>query len=386
MKILYITRIVPYPQDSGGVIKTHSTLTLLSKLHQIDLVCFYRDKETFKKAKSFYSKLGIRLFGIYSAKPLVGFRQSKLTLIKNILLLRPALFTSVYSGKLHKLIDNLERTNYYEGVQIDHLAIAQYLPADKNVTKVYEEHNIEYALAWEQFLATHKLFFFFESIFLYFYEKVYVKKFDKIVSISKADRLALKKFGVDKEIIVLPPITRSRYVRPKKLSHTLLFIGNLYWYPNIHALQWFCEKVLIHLPNVTLDIVGDISDHSKQLFSKYSNCRIHGFIPDLDKFLDGNEYIFIMPFTIAQGVRLKALDAMSRGYPIVATKKAMLGLEVKENKEYLRAETPEEFVRKIKLLVSNRSLKNKLKNNAVDYLKKHHSEEQGLRTVSKLFG
>lgn len=358
---------------------------LLSKRHQIDLVAFFTDKIQYQSAKSYFSKYHINLYGIYFKQPLVGFKQSRPTILKNFLLFKPALFTSIYSAKFKDFVDKILRTKEYDAIHIDHLEMTQYLPKTKRNLWIYEEHNIEYQLEWEQFLSTKKVFFLIESILVGYYERKLLKLFDKIICISEQDKKILSKFLSPHKLFILPPFVFKKRLIPKAIISQLLFVANLNWYPNVIALQWFCKNVLSHLPEIELIVIGAIGKRYKSYFRRFSNCHIKGYVPDLDKFFIGKMYIFIMPITIAQGIRLKALDALARGFPIVSTTKAMYGLRVQPGLHYLEANTPQQFIFQIRRLIKNPLLVKRLRQAGYTYVHKYHSEAAGLKLIDKVY-
>jgi glycosyltransferase involved in cell wall biosynthesis len=86
---------------------------------------------------------------------------------------------------------------------------------------------------------------------------------------------------------------------------------------------------------------------------------VTGFVEDVRPSLD-EASIYICPIRDGGGTRLKVLDALAMGKPLVATGLAVEGLSMVEEQHYLRAETPSEYVTQIARLEQDPSLRRKL--------------------------
>jgi glycosyltransferase involved in cell wall biosynthesis len=75
-------------------------------------------------------------------------------------------------------------------------------------------------------------------------------------------------------------------------------------------------------------------------------------------------YISIVPLLSGSGTRLKILEAMSFGNPIVTTHKGIEGIEAKNLKEAIIVEKPEDFAKGIYEIIQNPEIGEKLRNNA----------------------
>jgi glycosyltransferase involved in cell wall biosynthesis len=378
MNILYLTDTLPYPTTAGGKYKTFRTLEIISKKHNITLVCFSDSKNIPTETFKVFKRLNIKLVTVYSKKRKFGYKTNFLEIIHSFLNLTPLLISNSYSLKMKQNIAKEIAKENYDLIQVDHLSMAQYLPKQKRCKWFYEEHNIEYLLAWENFVFTKKLFFLIESILLRFYEQKYINIFDKVLCISKKDKRSLTKFTNINNLVEYPLIIKN--VRNNKRLFTgkikLLFIGNLLWYPNYDAVNWFCQNILKKHPEIELDVIGETNSNINENLMHFPNCHLIGFINNLDQYINKDFYILVLPIHIAQGIRIKVLDTMAKGIPIIASAKSMYGLEVHKNVEYINAETAEEYIKGITLLINNPNKTDKLIINAQKYVERYHSKKQ----------
>jgi hypothetical protein len=103
----------------------------------------------------------------------------------------------------------------------------------------------------------------------------------------------------------------------------LLFVGNMQWWPNVDALEWFIEEVLGAVPDdVVLHVVGR---GSEQWAARHPQLIAHGFV---ERRTDvwGMAPIFIAPVRLGAGVNIKVAEALYNGRALIATPQALRGL------------------------------------------------------------
>ncbi|MBT3249516.1 MAG: glycosyltransferase [Candidatus Pacebacteria bacterium] len=387
-KIIYITEQFPYPPDSGGKIKTLNTLNTLSKKYQVHLISF--SPQQIKIENENYLKRILTSSTVIVDKTINDHvKDNKNKLIRNYLKGVPYLIFQYQNQeatqKINKLIKKINPT----AIHIDHLNMSQYLPAIKKCAWVFEEHNLESKLLWSRFICTKhlktKLFLLIETFLTKFYELKILSKFDVIFSISDHDKKILKK--------ITPPTPVFTYLLPiekKSLSNkvepgNILFIGDLTWQPNYNAVKWFIKGVLPLIvsthPKITLHLVGKF-DETLANYHGYSNTIFHGYQKNIQKFLKKAD-LFVMPFKIGEGIRIKTLIALSAGIPIVATSTGVKGLKLKPEHHFLLANNSLEFSRKISTLLTNKKLKAKLINNGYKYLLEQHSRKNNQQFLER---
>jgi polysaccharide biosynthesis protein PslH len=129
--------------------------------------------------------------------------------------------------------------------------------------------------------------------------------------------------------------------------YQLLFIGSLDYYPNEEAVTWFIKKVLSALRRKDsrwmLHVVGFTSRPGfKDFLSRADGVLYHGRVEKLDALYSG-AYQIISPLHAGGGTKLKILEAMWYGRPIIATHESVYGLGLTPFKHYLPAEDAEQF-------------------------------------------
>ncbi len=389
--LLYITELFPYPATSGATIKSLNTIQTLSKKFNITLICF-SDSEISEKRKEKINSI-VTDTKIFALPNLHQNPNSDLKLlIKYYLKLKPYLLFQFSSNEATNYINNYIATWKPDIIHIDHLNMTQYLPKHKMQIWIHEEHNIENQLAWKKFCnfktwKKTKLFLFFEFILIKLYEKRMYQKFDHIFAISDYDTKLLKKcFSITNVSTQKLVYLDTPHSKKKKSEDSILFIGDLNWEPNKQAIIWFTEKVFPYIikkyPTIKLKIVGNIENEFKEKISEPKNIVLYGFQKDISQFLD-EATIFILPFHVGAGVRIKALTAAFNKIPIVSTKLGVQGIGLINKVHILETENPKKFALFCTVLLKKPFLRKRLSDAAYKLVAKKYSIKNNISFMKK---
>ncbi|GIK84393.1 MAG: glycosyl transferase family 1 [Patescibacteria group bacterium] len=382
-KILFLSQVYPYPADGGGKIKTLNSLKTLAKDFDVYAI-FISEKKPLKKDIEYLKKIGVKKIKVfYNLKILASVKDDYPHLIMNFLKLRPHYVFQYTFAPAFSYIKNAVSSYKPDIIHIDHINIAQYLPKEKNEVWILEHHNLEFYLLWTRFLYSskwsRKLYLLIESVLTYLFESKKIKQFDFVFTISQEEAERSKRFfgirNVSAQPLVYPTITIKKKL---SLNPHLLFIGGLGWPPNEDAIEWFINQmfpiILEKIPNVELHVVGKDNPILTHRLPKHTNIFLHGYQKDITPFLQKAD-IFILPFRMGGGVRIKSLTALSAGVPIVSTKLGVEGLKVKNNTHYLEANTEIDFANSVITLLKSKKMQDKMSKNQTEYLTENHSKK-----------
>ncbi|MDM8176217.1 MULTISPECIES: glycosyltransferase [Olivibacter] len=140
---------------------------------------------------------------------------------------------------------------------------------------------------------------------------------------------------------------------------------------NIESAKWFFEKVFPLLSQgIKICVIGKIVDHIP------IDCNIHKvrFAGELDSFYKESR-LAICPMLSGTGVKVKVLEALSFGLPVVATPRGTDGLLNKVGNGCMVAETPREFAESIKSLIENRDMYVETREKAINFFRANYANQ-----------
>ncbi len=370
-KVLFITTQLPYPAESGGKVKSWNYLLDLSKRYQLSLACFLKN-EAEEKASNEFQKY-IKLQHYYCEK--LNISRNPFNLIKSYMGHACLNTFRNYSTSFHKKIRNIAKD--YDVLLIDHYEMFQYVPRDYKGKVVMHTHNAEFMLWYRMAELSKNLIF----KLLLKAESKRVKKFERFI-FQKADLVYATpsdirlykshKIPVDNfqptYHLGNDQMLKLKDVQFENTELAITFMGTLSWEPNIDGLLWFIENIWPNIlkahPNVKLYIMGK-KGNSKiyELAQAYQNIVFTGFIKDLDSYLKKTR-VYIVPLRFGSGMKVKTLEGLYRGIPMVSTSIGAEGLAVKHQEDILLANTAKEFAKCCIELIENQEKWNQLRDNS----------------------
>jgi glycosyltransferase involved in cell wall biosynthesis len=181
------------------------------------------------------------------------------------------------------------------------------------------------------------------------------------VSTTEADEVrALGLTGVE----LIPTGVDTRQLRlatpPPAFPPRLLFTGTMSYAPNHQGIRWFVEHVWARvrdsLPDARLDVVGKDPPDAVTRLDGEDGITVHGFVPSMAPFF-AQAHVVVVPILTGAGIRVKIVEAMSAGRPVVSTAIGWEGLaHVEPGRHLLVADTPEEFAAATLRLMSDLQL------------------------------
>jgi polysaccharide biosynthesis protein PslH len=270
------------------------------------------------------------------------------------------------ASRLKGILDNVK----FDVVHFDTLGLAQYQGLVSNAGVVLNHHNIESAMmdhrATTERRTTRRQYWRLEARKLRNAERRYCPQFATNLVVSAEDGETLAKLAPGVETRVVANGVDTEYFTPRADpgGNTLLFCGGLDWYPNSDAMVYFFDEIwpllTRQLPEVRVVVVGRKPPQwLKELSAADPRVAVTGFVADARKYFQGATAYFC-PIRQGGGTRLKILDALAMGMPLVGTTFSCSGIAVQHDKHVLLADTPEAFAAQTLRVLADRSLRAKL--------------------------
>jgi polysaccharide biosynthesis protein PslH len=171
-----------------------------------------------------------------------------------------------------------------------------------------------------------------------------------VVAVTANDAAILREqFGVERVEVVENGVDSAYYenVSGRRVPDRLLYLGALDWRPNLDALQVLLDRVFPAVrrehPTATLCVVGrKPPEWLVQRVKTADGVELHADVPDVRPFL-GDCGVLAVPLRIGGGSRLKILEALAGGLPVVATRIGAEGLCLTAGKDLVVVENAEDM-------------------------------------------
>lgn len=219
------------------------------------------------------------------------------------------------------------------------------------------------------------------TYWVYRYAEVFAfREYLRVVVCSKEDQDYLKRLGAG-DVRVTPNGTAiARLVRAARgrapgTALRAVFLGNMSASQNIDAVRFFADQVLPRAQGLvgSFDVIG--STVPPQLLRDYGDrIRFRGFVEDLSAAL--HEYdVMVAPIRFGSGTKLKVIDAMASGVPLVSTPCGVEGLDLVDGVHALIASTPDEILAALGRLASSADFCEEMARRAYDLAHRRFSWE-----------
>jgi len=205
--------------------------------------------------------------------------------------------------------------------------------------------------------------------------------YDYVIAICRPDHLAVSRvIGRNKSLLCPHPCV----VKPHNIRETvstIAFVASSYL-PNQDGLSHFLELCWPEISNryeLKLIIAGSVCSTLKD-HPLPSNISLLGFVPDLE-IIYGQTDIIINPVRFGAGIKIKNIEALANGIPLVTTSHGARGLEKGVSKAFLIGDDPRAFSEAIIELIDSFERRKDMGKEAVNYISQDFSADQCFNTL-----
>ncbi len=384
-KLLIIAFASPWPPYSGGQIDIYGRINALRELgYGIELIITeYYDRNIDINLLCHI----LDLDACYFIK-----RQKNITCLLNPLL--PYHISSRKSKYWNDILKLLLGKSFIAVVAEGSYVFPMSLNLSDQLNKplLHRVHNIEskyfYNLYLSEISLPKKLFFLYESIRWKFIEKLIFKKaINLCISIDEFNFLESILPGRN---FWLPPALKNfpsyEVIKRPGQAKRFLITASLSIPDNLQGVKWFLTNIWLQLlnifPDISLTLVGrrPAFFHDEQYLKTFPNVTTIYDAPEIEKyFLDSD--IYISPIFYGAGVKIKTVEALSYGLPLIATPISAQGCNFEHGKHLLIAETRNDFLYYCINLIDNYELRINLGKHAREYIKNNFNQKNNLNHI-----
>lgn len=373
MHILFITDNIPFPPISGDRIRVYQLLQRVAQTHHVSIAAPIRNEEE-EQSVQILKKICQHV--LTASLP----RRSPL---KHL----PGLFQTAFSGRplelhfltskeLQRKIKALLESEQVNIVQCEHSRMAHYanlLPANSGAKTLLTFHNVAAQQFDTIYRITHSLMPKFRAwLFsrqMRCWEAHCVRTFDRCITVSENDRSLLLQDVPQQRIELVANGVDTQVCRPlprPKGVPTFILIGLMSYQPYTDSAIYFCETILPlirkAIREVKVLVVGPNPPLSVKLLNG-NGVTVTGRVPDVAPYYQ-ESCISVVPLRAGGGTRLKILEAMAFGRPVVSTSLGCEGLNVRHEEHLLIADEPQQFAERVLRLLRDDDLYTRIANRA----------------------
>lgn len=395
MRVLVLTQIVVYPADAGPKVKTLQVLRHLAARHEVVYCTFVRSDQEVKDAE--------KLRDICHRVVTIPIQRSK---ISDVRFMAESLLTNDSfilrrddRPEMQAMVRKLIQEERIDVLHVDQLNMMRFVPRDWPGMVILDEHNAVWQVVERlQKGASNPLARWVlgrEVRLIRKLEGKACRRSQVVLAVSEHDRLALWEVAGESAPIEVVPITvdagrfESVFKARDPQPNRLFTIGTMFWPPNSEGVIWWLNEGYAHLqsinPDVVYDIVGARPPRTLQTATeRFPGVHVHGYVADVTPYWT-NAGALAVPILSGGGVRVKILEAMAMGVPVVSTTIGCEGLEVRNEEHLLIADTPKAFSQACARVLQDKELGLRLAYNARQLILERYDAKVALRPLDAAY-
>jgi polysaccharide biosynthesis protein PslH len=364
LNILILSTQLPYPPDSGGLIRFYNLYSRLAQKHRLTWACpiWPGNEHHVRHAEEFCEQIVELPADDAITLPDHGWRNWWMRIVAHFHWERlfefcfgdvkaPGLYWMPVTRERRQLIETIISSQSFDLVVCEFESAAELLPVGTHTPSIIGLHNMQSSVfkrARHTYPASleDRLFFWPEYLKIIQRERRSYSRFSFAITVSESDQHLLRKRCSSLPTEVLPNGADVDYYQPASQlgqSKTLVYVGHYGYPPNADAILYFCREILPLVrqaaPGVQTLAVGHEPPHELEDFN---GVRATGSVPDVRPYLAGASVV-IVPLRVGGGTRLKILEALAMGKAIVSTSLGAEGLHVTHGQDIILADEPQDF-------------------------------------------
>ena len=401
MRILALQPYLPYPVDTGGNLRSHYVLSTLTNLHEVDLLSFSWEPSRQNQIADWNLHSRLRELRIIApADPQAPFDPQRLS--AGAKALRECIPGTWFGApdwiRFHDIpefwnsLASLPLPRY-EGVHVRNMHLAPYalalqarFPSLKLILDLDDISSVDRRRSLKslqpRWISRWRLHLYTDALRLRLYEGKFLRRFDSVWVCSEEDRRTIARWMEPERAHVVPNAvdvsSYPRFARERtgREAPRLIFCGELSRSANSAAALYFYQSIwpLIRaeIPEARWLIAGRNPPPSiSALQNSAAGVEVLANVPSMMPHL-ASSTLMVVPLLSGAGTRLKILESMASGLPVVSTTLGAEGLGLQPGEHALIADDPESFARSCIAILRDRNLGDRLAQAALHFVRERY--------------
>ena len=374
MNVLFLTSHLPYPPVSGGRLREFELLRRVGLRADVHLCAvsktFDQDRQLAQDLRGFCANVAVfPAHGSTNGDGPLGRYES------------PSASAYVRELLAWGDIDAVHAESFY---------LAQHVPESTATPLLLVEQNVEYTLWRQRFGAAPSFEDRLAALRAYRVvreaERAAWRRSSMVGTVTAEDQAVIRASMPGLDVRVVPDGAdhlRGRLDCVSPEARTVVMVANYAYEPNADGAFWFCEQILPRLrarvPDVKIVLVGNEPSAELRL-RQDENFVVTGRVPRVEPYLD-RAAVVICPLRIGGGIKVKVLEALSRGKALVTTRIGTQGFGEGIGDAVAVADSATAFADRVALLLERPAERGRLEGAARDFARRLPSWDDAANTL-----
>jgi polysaccharide biosynthesis protein PslH len=371
MKILFLSSWFPYPPINGAKIRIYNLIRELAAKHEIVLLSFVRTFSLEEAQKNIPSLS--RYCQTVKVVPARPYKPNAFNAFQGLFSRKPRSVIQTYSHEMANLLKQTASSESYDvliasEVNMPYL-VSQLASEVVGIPKILD--SIEVSLAKDAYRNAQTLDRRIRDGLTWLKLRGFTKSL-----LQKVEACTVPSEQEKQNILEIMPGYTNVKVVPHSLDlaqytgsfgepspNSLVYTGSFTYHANFDAVDYFLKEIYprikLSVPEVSMQVLGDTGGVQVENWPIDNSVVFTGLLYDVRPSL-AQSWLSIVPLRIGAGTRLKIIESLALGTPVVSTSKGAEGLDVTHGKNILIADTPSEFANAVLNVLQNPDLREKL--------------------------
>lgn len=386
LKIAFLSPYAPFPPSHGGAVRMYNVLKRLAVHNDVTLIT-YTDTEEEAIGVRRLADDGVEVIPIVRCSDLRPYNPFGPDPLCRVEFDTPPMRRAV-KAVLERGIDVL---------QIDYTQMAHFVRPSRHYLTVLTEHDVTFLSQYRYFQSLPwspaKLVAWVGWLKMFNYEPAICARFDLLLTVTEREEHFLRSYLPQADVSSAAPtgVDVSHYAPRDGLDvipNTILFVGYLRHAPNVNAVLHLARDIFPRIrainPAARLTIVGAHPPPEVRELGRDPSITVTGFVDDIRAFYK-DQAVFVAPIRIGAGVRVKILEAMAAGIPVVTTRLGAEGIRCEPGRDITIADDSADFAGQVCTLLADPHRARAIARNGRQVVEAHYSWDAIVDNLEDLY-